>query len=256
MASEFPSFDLNAALMLGMVPLIRSAADPESTLAGYASLYLHQEVQAEGLVRNIGNFSRFLETVSFSHGSILNVSNVARDAEVSRKTAEGYIGVLEDLLLSFRLEPFTRRAKRDIISHPKFYLFDAGVFRSLRPRGPLDPAAEIDGPALEGLVAQHLRAWIAYSQNDAKLSYWRTRGGLEVDFVLYGSDTFSAIEVKNSAHVHNIDLRPMRAFLDDYPEATGIMLYRGRDRREVSGVKCIPVDQWLSELRPNRGVLW
>ena len=88
----------------------------------------------EGLVRNVGNFSRFLEAISFSHASILNLSNVARDCMVERKVVEGYTAILEDILLGFRLPVFTRRAKRELAAHPKFYLFDTGVFRSLRPR--------------------------------------------------------------------------------------------------------------------------
>ena len=50
---------------------------------------------------------------------------------------------------------FQRRALRQLVQHQKFYLFDAGVFRSLRPRGPLDAPEEMEGMALEGLVAQH-----------------------------------------------------------------------------------------------------
>ncbi len=83
-------------------------------------------------------------------------------ARSSAKPWVSYLEILEDLLLSFRLPVFTRRAKRDTIAHPKLYFFDAGVFRSLRPKGPLDRPEEIEGAALEGLVAQHLRAWIAY----------------------------------------------------------------------------------------------
>lgn len=98
--------------------------------------------------------------------------------------------VLEDLLLSFRVPVFTRRAKRELVAHPKFYLFDTGVFRSLRPKGPLDRPEEIDGAAVEGLVAQHLRAWMAYRGTDAGLFYWRTRSGVEVDFIVYGAAGF------------------------------------------------------------------
>lgn len=147
-------------------------------------------MQQEGLVRSIGNFSRFLEAISFSHASVLTVTDVARECEVERKTVESYIGILEDLLFSFRIPVFSRRAKRATASHPKFFLFDTGVFRSLRPKGPLDRPAEIEGAALEGLVAQHLRAWNAYRGENNQLSYWRTRSGLEVDLILYGDDGF------------------------------------------------------------------
>ena len=154
MAAELPAFDLRRALQVGLVPLVVGAADAADTLAAYATVYLEQEVVAEGLVRQVGNFARFLEAVSFSHASLLNLSNVARDAFVPRKAVEGFLEVLEDLLVAYRLPVFTKRAQRATVAHPKFYFFDAGVYRSLRPTGPLDRPSEIDGAALEGVVAQ------------------------------------------------------------------------------------------------------
>ncbi|MYN65185.1 MAG: ATP-binding protein [Acidobacteria bacterium] len=255
MAAELPGFDLQRALRFGLVPLVVGAFDPAEVLAGYASLYLDQEVRAEGLTRNVGSFTRFLEAISFSHGAQLNASAVARECEVERKVVAGYVGILEDLLLAFRLPVFRKRAKRATVRHDKLYLFDAGVFRSLRPKGPLDRPEEIDGQALEGLVAQHLRAWVAYSGRDAKLFFWRTRAGAEVDFVVYGEAGVQAFEVKNAARVHSTDLRSLRAFRDDYPEAETAVLYRGRERLRINGVWCLPVEEFLRRVLPDRGLL-
>ena len=118
-----------------------------------------------------------------------------------------------------RLQVFTRRARRQLVARPKFYWFDAGVFASVRPAGPLDRPQEIAGAALEGLVAQHLRAWIDYSSGDHQLAYWRTRAGSEVDFVVYGPAGFWAFEVKHTTTVRPRDLRSLRSFGEDYPEA-------------------------------------
>jgi uncharacterized protein len=254
MAAELDGFDLKAALRRGLLPLVVSADHPDDVLRAYASLYLDEEVRLEGLARNVGAFARFLEAVSFSHGSVLNVANVARECQAERKTVAGYVEVLEDLLLSFRLEVFTRRAKRELVAHPKFYLFDAGVFRSLRPKGPLDRPEEIDGAALEGLVAQHLRAWIAYRGADAGLFYWRTRSGVEVDFVVYGSVGFWAIEVKNTARVRPEDLRGLEAFTQDYPQAEVALLYRGTRRERRGPIWILPVDEFLRDLRPSSAI--
>ena len=255
MAAELPGFDLGRALETGLLPLVTSAADPADVLGAYASLYLEQEVQAEGLTRNVGNFARFLEAVSFSHGSLLNVSAVARECEVERKVVNGYVGILEDLLLAFRLPVFRRRAKRATVTHEKIYLFDAGVFRSLRPKGPLDRPEEIDGQALEGLVAQHLRAWTAYSRHDMGVFFWRTRAGTEVDFVVYGDLGLQAFEVKNADRVYSSDLRALRAFREDYPEAGTALLYRGRERLRIDGIWCLPVQEFLRGIMPDRGLL-
>jgi predicted AAA+ superfamily ATPase len=238
-----------------MLPLVLWAANPEETLRSYVSLYLREEVQAEGLVRNVGNFARFLEAISFSHASLLNTSEVARECQVNRKTVEGFVDIMEDLLLAFRLQVFSKRAKRHLVQHPKFYYMDAGVFRSVRPRGPLDSPDEIGGACMEGLVAQHLRAWIAYRNGDCSLHFWRTKAGLEVDFVLYGEDTFLAIEVKRSRTVSGRDVRPLLAFLEDYPQATACLLYGGRERIKVNNIRCLPCEEFLRHLRPDSPAL-
>lgn len=252
MAAELGSrFSLKESLQLGLLPLVLGAPDPQETLKSYVSLYLREEVQAEGLVRNVGNFSRFLETISLSHASLLNTSEVARECQVGRKTAEGFVEILEDLLLGFRLLGFTKRARRHLVQHPKFYYVDAGIFRSLRPKGPLDMPEEIGGAALEGLVAQHLRAWIAYGKSDHQLHFWRTKAGLEVDFVVYGDSTFAAIEVKSSKSVFSKDVKPLLAFQEDYPQAKACLLYGGRERVKIDGVLCMPCAEFLQQLVPN-----
>ena len=245
------SFDLDRALRHGLVPLVWFASQPEEMLRAYAGLYVQEEVLAEGILRNVSAFSRFLEGISFSHGAVLSATNVSRECQVERKTVEAYISILEDLLLGWRLPPFLRRAQRRSMSHHKFYYFDAGVFRSIRPTGPLDRPAEIDGAALEGLVAQHLRAWIAYGSRDVHLHYWRDYNGAEVDFVLYGADCFHAIEVKNSSRVDPHDLRGLRAFRRIYPECRTVLLYRGRERLVLSDALCIPVSDFLRALHPG-----
>ena len=249
LASELgKDFELQQALRFGLIPLIWQAEDPAATLQAYVDLYLREEVQAEALVRDLGAFARFLEAISFAHGSMLNLSAVARECQIQRKTVEGYLGVLEDLLLCFRIPVFSKRAKRQLIAHEKFYYFDVGVYRVLRPAGPLDQPEEIEGISLEGLVAQHLRAWIAYRNRGERLYFWRTKSGSEVDFVVYGNDCFFAWEVKRSTSAHSVDLRSLKSFRQDYPEAEVALLYLGQQSLEIDGIPVIPCEKFLKTL--------
>jgi len=255
MAAELGrSFRLEDALRLGMVPLVVRAEEADAVLRSYVALYIQEEVKAEALVRDVGNFTRFLEVASLSHATVLNVSNLARECEIGRKTAEGYLAILDDLLLAHRVPVFTKRAKRAVASHPKFYLFDAGVFRSLRPKGPLDRPEEADGAALEGLVMQHLRAWNAYRGEKNSIHYWRTRSGVEVDIILYGEEGIWAIEVMNSRQIRPQDLRGLKSFLEDYPQARPFLLYRGKERLKRDGILCVPCDEFLGQLHPDRSL--
>ncbi len=252
MASELgENFKLDLALRDGMLPLLFDTKNKQDKLQAYISLYLKEEIQTEGLVRNIGDFSRFLEAVSFSHASLINITNIARECQVNRKTVENYVTILKDLLLAFELNVFTKRAKRELSAHPKFFLFDAGVFRTLRPAGPLDVSSEIEGAALEGLVAEHLRAWNDYSSQKHDLAFWRTRSGVEVDFIVYGPLGFWAIEVKNTKTIDRSEFQGLKAFLEDYPMAKAIFLYRGSERIVQEGILCLPCEEFLRDLRPD-----
>jgi uncharacterized protein len=255
MAGELEDrFDVDQNLELGMVPLITMAEEPMQTLKGYIDLYIQQEIKTEGLVRRLDDFNRFLEIISFSQGQVLNVASIARECTATRNTVESYITVLEDLLIGVRIPVFAKRAKRSVISHAKFYFFDCGVFRSLRPTGVLDSREELNGPALEGMVFQHLRAWIDYRQSDMRIYFWRTQAGNEVDFILYGSEGFYAIEVKNGRIIRKSDLRGLKTFGTDYPECKTVLLYRGEETIESEEVLCYPVEKFLRNIHPGEAV--
>lgn len=256
MAAEIPEyFELEKNLQFGMLPLILNSKDPKGDLKAYITLYMQEEVQMEGLVRKVDQFSQFLEVVSFSQASTINHANIARECHISNKTVENYVQILEDLLLSFKIPVFTKKASRHLVHHSKFYFFDAGVYQSIRPRGPLDNPEEIAGHALETLVAQHLRAWLDYTKKDGKLYFWRTKAGLEVDFIIYGEIGFYAIEVKNSRTIHSKDLRGLQEFKKDYPECVPLFLYRGKEKILSKGILCMPISEFLKELDPEKQFL-
>lgn len=248
-------FNFTDALKYGLLPLRFSSSQPSDTLSAYITLYLEEEVKAEGLVRQIEPFARFLEILSFSHGSILNLNNIARECAIKRATADSWLSIVEDLLIAYRIPVFQRRAQRLLVSQPKFYYFDAGIYRSLRPSSILDNASELDGMALEGLVCQHIRAWIDYTQASHELFFWRTKAGLEVDFVVFGELGLWALEVKNSQNIHPADLRSLEHFKQDYPEAQCALLYCGQERQIKKGILCLPCEEFLTQVIPNQALL-
>ncbi|CAG4883190.1 protein of unknown function [Georgfuchsia toluolica] len=149
------------------------------------------------------------------------------------------------------MHPSWLRAKRNLVSHDKFFYFDAGC--SVR----CAPPARSTGP-------KKSRAW-------RWKGWWRStcapgsptgpaactlllayQVGQRGDFVVYDSDIFSAIEVKRAAKVHSKDLRALHAFREDYPEASACLLYMGKERLAIDGFPCIPCDAFLKALHPDR----
>ncbi|WP_457554126.1 ATP-binding protein [Desulfobacula sp.] len=241
-------FSMEKSLKFGHLPSIYSEKNPADYLAGYVRTYLREEVQQEGLTRNLQVFTRFLEAASFSQAAILNISEVARDCNANRKLVEAYFYILEDLLLSHRIPVFTKRAKRRMVAHFKFFLFDVGVYRAIRPKGPLDRPEEIEGAALETLLFQEIRANNDLHQLGYEIYYWRTSNGHEVDFVLYGEKGLIGIEVKRASKIRSQEFRGLRAFAKDYPMATLYMFYGGDKKSTIGNIKLIPIKEAITSL--------
>lgn len=242
------SFDLNHSLGYGHLPCVYTEQNPKAYLESYVKAYLEEEVRQEGFTRNLSAFSRFLEAASFSQGSVLNISSVARDCSIERKVVESYFTILEDLLIAYRIPVFSKRAKRRMASHPKFYFFDVGLYRTLRPAGPLDLPEEIGGYVFETLFLQELTAVNAYLRLGYNIYYWMTSNNIEVDFVLYGDKGIKAFEIKRTARISSSMLKGLRAFHKDYPGAKMYFIYGGERRLREGGIEILPLKNALKEL--------
>lgn len=241
-------FNLNHSLAYGQLPCVYTESDPKHYLESYVKTYLEEEVRQEGLTRNLSAFTRFLEAASFSQASVLNLSEVARECAIERKVVENYFSILEDLLIAHRIPVFSRRAKRRLVRHSKFYFFDVGVFRALRPKGPLDRPEEAEGAACETLLFQELKAVNESLNLGYQIYYWRTSNDVEVDLILYGEKRIRAFEIKWTGRISNRMLSGLRTFLKDYPSAQAYFVYGGQRRLREGEIEIIPMAELLKEL--------
>lgn len=247
-ASELADdFNFDKSIAHGHLPMAYTGQNPEEYLQSYVKTYIKEEVIQEGIVRNLMGFSRFLEAASFSQGQYLNVTKVASDCMVDRKVTEEYFRVLEDLLITERLSHFKKRATRKSDAHPKFFFFDVGVYRALRPKGPMDFPEEIEGPAIETLVYQEIRAHIAYSSLKFKIYCWK--GVNDVDFVLYGESGLVAIEVKRSSRLRGGEFDGLLEFKKHYAMARLIFLYGGDTRKMSNDIEAINLVDFLRRIQ-------
>lgn len=242
-------FDLNNALKSGLLPMAYTSESYNHYLKSYIETYLKEEVMQEALTRNIPLFARFLATAAFSQGEVLNYTSIAREIGTNRQSVSNFFDILEDLLIAIRIPVFNKRAKRDLVAHSKFYYFDVGVYTAIRPKGPLDSADELHGPALETFFLQHVRAINDYYHLGYEFFYWRTKSGIEVDFVVYGENGFFAFEVKNTKRLTKKDFKGLKVFKDDYPAAKVYMLYRGEREYFDGDVSVLPIDRMILQLK-------
>ncbi|MBU1701977.1 MAG: ATP-binding protein [Candidatus Eisenbacteria bacterium] len=245
-------FVLERALAHGTLPGIYAEPDPptrEADLRSYVDTYLREEVQAEALVRNIGGYGRLLELVAASSGRILNINALCSDAGLSYETARRYIEVLEDTLILFRVPAWSDSDRASLISHPKLFLFDLGVRNALLRR-PLDrPLDDECGLLLEHLVGYELHRRLDGLWPQAGLSYYRTRHGVEVDFILEVDRELWAIEVKSGRRIDRGSLKGLSSFAERVPRLKRrIVVFLGPRKQLIDGVEVIPLQRFLEEL--------
>ncbi len=210
-----------------------------------------------GLTRNLPAFSRFLDVVGFSVGELVNYSNIARDVGVSSKTVKEYFQILVDTYLAYLVEPLALRGGRQVITAtPRFYLFDTGVANRLAKRSIATLAGSEAGRAFENLVLMELLASRSYLEQDHDIRFWRTKNGLEVDFILTGRDMV-AIEVKLSSRVDRTQLKGLLAFCKEQrPKRAWVVSLERRKRvlktEGLPDIEVLPFQDFLDEIWGKR----
>ena len=249
-------FDLAAVLAHGTLPVVWSSGERDETLRAYVQTYLKEEIQAEALARNLPGFARFLPVAALAHGQTVNVSSLARDCGVSRTTVDGYLGILEDTLLAFRLPAFASRLRVRERRHPKLYWIDPGLARAARQDlGHVDIAER--GSLLEGFVAMCLRAHGTYDRLFDELTYWSPADAVrtEVDFLLRRGKSYLALEVKSSRRIPDDGLRGLRAIDGLAGLERRILVLDSKDPiRTADGIDVFPIQHFLASLAD--GSLW
>lgn len=251
---EIPGFDLLRALSQGLVPT-HYLAEPQfirDYFRAYVDIYLTDEIRNEGLVRNLPGFARFLDIAGQSNGDMINMSNIARDCGVHRTTVQDYYQILVDTLLGYFVYPFTSKVKRDLIaSMPKFYLFDVGIANYLAHQSITALKGAAAGKAFEHYILMELMAYRGLSRQPFDITYWRTKTGLEVDFILGNATT--AIEVKVSDQVRKEDLKGLIAFCEEHPEAKAYVVSQDKNPRQMQvnaqlNISILPWSVFLTKL--------
>jgi predicted AAA+ superfamily ATPase len=244
---ELGKLDLLRVLNRGLIPAHYLQEGYEKSLKGYTEDYLKEEVFAEGLTRNIPAFSRFLDAMGYSHGELTNYSNIARDCGVDSKTVREYYHILVDTLMGRFVEPFQRRGDRQVIGKsPKFYLFDVGVAGAIIRRRIPEERGEFFGKAFEHFILMEIVAHASYKDFDYEINFWRTKSGLEVDFVLARGEV--AIEVKGTGRVDRRDLRALAAFQQEYPPRMALAVCNEKQERMQEGIRIMPWRRFLEDL--------
>lgn len=226
----------------------RNEQDMKKLLQSYSNSYLKEEILSESLVRGVDGFVRFLREAAVNSGGFLDYSKLAKKSKVPRQTVVRHYEILEDTLIAKRIEndPEIDLDKCDLIKHPKFFFFDLGVVNALR--GSFDLSEDRIGSLWEHFVFNQLTNSAHANDVDLKIHNFRTRGGLEVDFILSLDSKKFAIECKASNFINSSDYQNLIAVDSYYPNIKKIVLYRGKHEKKENGVWILPFDKIFSIL--------
>lgn len=230
----------------GMMPRLIGASEDRAAAwwEGYVATYLERDLRQLSQVESLPDFRRVMEMLALRQGQILNQSEVARDAAVTQPTAHRYINLLETSSLLTRLPAFAVNRTKRIVKSPKPYWFDTGLASFLGGHYSAEAlaASREAGGAFEGLVMQHLAVLARLLAPKARLHYWRTTTGLEVDCVLEHGRRLLAFEFKLADRARFGDADALRAFMRDYPETVaGVVVYTGGEiQRLADNIVAIP----------------
>lgn len=245
-SAEIPDLDIDRAVNNGMMPLHYPAKNATRLLASYVDVYLKEEIQAEALVRDLDNFERFLEVAALTDGEMVNYANIASDCGVSAKTVKEYFTILQDTLVGYTIPAYTKVMKRRLVQAPRFYFFDVGVANYLLHRQNLVRGTVEFGHAFEHWVIQEIIAYIGYTHNENRLSYWRTYTGIEVDAVI--GDARLAIEIKSVAEVLPKHLTGLKTFMEEHPDTRPFIVSLDRISRRCGEMESLYVMDFLRML--------
>ncbi len=248
-------FDLARALQLGMLPgIYLGDAESIATLDTYVQVYLREEIRAEALVRNLGDYARFLDLAAMVSGQWLNYSKLSSDAEIPKETIRRYVALLEDTLLMFRLPAFAPRGllSRRLSQRDKFFFFDVGIRNAVLGLHRRPVAPDQKGALFEQWLILQIIYMNRAMRKGWRLSSYRTEGGAEVDLVLEREDEILGIEIKSGGSVGRADTRGLSSLVQTvgrYKPVRNWMLYAGDRRQRLdSGVLVLPYLEGLEEL--------
>lgn len=236
--TTLPALDPLPHMLRGMMPRLIGATerDAASWWEGYVATYLERDLRQLSQIESLPDFRRVMEALALRQGQVLNQSGVARDAAVKQPTAHRYINLLEASCLVSRMPAYAINRTKRIVKSPKPYWFDCGLASFLS--GHYDAASlgasREKGFAFEALVVEHLAAAARLLVPRARLHYWRTTTGHEVDVVVEHGRRLVVFEIKSAETARYADADVLSAFMRDHPETVaGVVVHAGADVRRL-----------------------
>lgn len=236
------------ALETGCLPeaYTESREHAEKLLDSYTATYLREEILAESLTRQIQGFSRFLQNAAYSSGQLLDFSKLAAKAKVNRTAARRYFELLEGTLLCDKVEAY-QIENADLVKHPKYYFFDIGVVNAVLKN--FKASDDRSGLLMEHLFFNQLKNTAYALDQHLDISFFRTRNGLEVDFIIEIKGRTILVEVKAGGAPTSTELNPINQVKKYFDKKVEAYVACGKnENKKINDIRILGWQQVIKEI--------
>lgn len=213
---------------------------------GYVKTYIERDVRELSQIESLIDFRKVLDSLAVRTGNVLNQTEIARDTGVSQPTVYRYLKLLEVSNIIKRIPAYAQNRIKRITKSPKVFFIDPALsvyLSGYHNEESLSSAREIGG-FFETMVFLHLSSLCELMIPKAKIFYWRTATGKEVDFVVEHGRKLLAFEIKFTKDPSFNDIKNLLVFIEDYPQTVkGVLIHAG-DKVKWLHSKVIAVPWW------------
>ena len=193
-------FDLTATLetflLFGGYPYLIQNPQDVVYLDNLVDSVVFKDILELELIENRKDALNLLKLLAHQMSNLINYAELANRLQIDVRTVKKYIEIFEQSFIIFRLYPFSKNKRDEIVKSPKIYFFDTGL-RNALIKDFSDLLLRTDRGALfENLIVSEVFKSNHYRDHSVNLNYWRTKQGAEIDLVLSGKDLLIGVEIK------------------------------------------------------------
>ena len=188
----------------GSMPAIVSGQNSNSQIfySSYLTTYIERDVKELSDAIDSLKFLHFITAVAARCGQMLNVADIARDADINLKQAKDWLGILETMGIVFYLHPYSNNLLKRLVKTPKLYFYDTGLVCYLTKWSSAETleSGAMNGAILENYVVAEIMKTYLNSGKEPFMYYYRDKDAKEIDIILEHDGVLNPIEIKKSSN--------------------------------------------------------
>jgi len=245
---EIPHTKHNTSIFSGGYPelVVRNWKGKQAWFNAYFETYIQKDLKLLTNISDLHAFTRFLRFLAANATQTLNLSGISREIGITVATLSRWLSVLESSYIIFLLQPYYLNLGKRLIKSPKIYFIDTGLLSFLTGIHTRDQWENgiMYGAIFENFIVSELFKKIGYEGQTAKLFFFRTSHGDEIDLVVDLGNKIDLIEIKASETYRPVFHKTLEKL--DFRASAKIVVYQGKTNQVLENISAINYSDFLS----------